>query len=128
MQQPEQTVILLIIDSLVREGLKLLLEGMQFSVIALSTYRDFKQYLSSEINKPALIILPPRLENGLSGFGLVSELQTRFSNTVPLIIFSSDNSLHPSLIANTNYLILPEQTDPKTLRKKIKEITRLKTT
>ena len=122
MQHTQQTVILMIEDLMVREGLKLLLEDMQLTVMPAGTPRELETILSSSTAIPALIIFPLMLNNGKPATEFVLELRDRFKICIPIILLGAESEMAKIHIKDIAFYVLPEQIKPKALRKKIKEI------
>lgn len=122
MDHAPQTVILLISDSLFREGLKLLLEDMHFSVSSSGSYLEIEKLLHTYTVTPALLIFPMILNNGKPAIEFVRELRDRFNSCIPVILLRTDNSVNHPKVTDSDLTVLPEQIKPKALRQKINEI------
>ena len=122
MDNEPQTVILLISDSLFREGLKLLLEDMHFSVSSSGSYLELEKLLHTYTVTPVLLIFPMILDNGKPAIEFVRELRDRFNNCIPVILLRTDNSVNHPKVTDPDLTVLPEQIKPKALRQKINEI------
>ena len=117
-----QTVMLLINDQQFREGLKLLLEDMHFSVFSSGSYLELEKILHTYTVAPALLIFPLILNNGKPSLGFVRELRDRFNSCIPAILLRTDITVHQLQMTDPNLTVLPEQIKPKALRQKINEI------
>lgn len=122
MQHTQQTVILMIEDLMVREGLKLLLEGLQLTVMSAGTQHDLEKVLSAHAATPALIIFPLILNNGKPATDFVMELRDRFKICIPAILLGVESGMVEIQPKDIALYVLPEQIKPKVLREKIKEI------
>jgi len=122
MDNEPQTVILLISDSLFREGLKLLLEDMHFSVSSSGSYLELEKLLHTYTVTPALLIFPMILNNGKPAIEFVRELRDRFNSCIPVILLRTDSSAKQPKVTDPDLTVLPEQVKPKALRQKINEI------
>ena len=128
MDQAPQTAILLISDSLFREGLKLLLEDMHFVVSSSGSYLEIEKLLYTFKVAPSLLIFPLILSNGKPAFEFVRKMRNRFESCIPIILLKPDNTVYQSQLTDTDLIVLPEQVRPKVLRQKINEITNTKQT
>lgn len=122
MDNEPQTVILLISDSLFREGLKLLLEDMHFSVSSSGSYLELEKLLHTCTVTPALLIFPMILNNGKPAIEFVREVRDRFNSCIPVILLRTENSVNQPQVTDSDLTVLPEQIKPKALRQKINEI------
>ena len=122
MQHTQQTVILMIEDSMVREGLKLLLEDMQLTVVSVGTPRELEKTLSAHTAIPALIVLPLILNSGKSATEIVCELRDRFKISIPAILLGSESELAEIQPKDFDLYVFPEQIKPNVLRNMINEI------
>ena len=122
MSHTQQTVILLIADPMFREGLKLLLEDMHFSVTPAGTYDELEKVLVTHVSAPALMIFPLKLNNGNPGIEYVRELRDRFNTCIPAILLSSENTMPQVKLTDAALLVLSEQTKANVFRHKITEI------
>lgn len=123
MHQATQSTILLLSDPLVCEGMRLMLEDMQFTVISANNPTELKNNIATHSTCPELLIFSLMLNNKPS-IELVRNLRHQFDAVIPAILLSGDNQTHPLLITDNNITVLPEQIKPQALRQRIIGITK----
>jgi CheY-like chemotaxis protein len=119
MQAQKQHVIVLDDDPQVLKGLVLLLEDMQFSVIAASNSHQLADAALDPAHCPALLVLPFELDDNTSGIDLVNRLRTGFQQHIPAILLSHKNGLSPDRFVNEEIVVLADHTTPRELRRTI---------
>jgi len=121
MTSSSKIAVLLFNDALIGNGLELLLNDMQLSVISAHTVDELNQQITSATEIPDLILCPLLLAENQPAIYVVRDLRKRFDRSIPAILLSEESTIIESLFTDKCLTILPEQIKPSLLREKINQ-------
>jgi len=122
MEQPGQAVIVMDTNPQVLKGLTLLLEGMQFTVIAVSHPDELHKITSSQSTCPTLLLLPFEIIQGKSGMDQVVRIRAAYQHSIPTILLSHENGFRPDHFIGEDIVVLSDRITPRDLRSNIAAI------
>lgn len=93
MVSQQNTIAIMDPDPQILQGLVLLLEDMQFAVIAASNAVDLEAVISDTSQQPCLIMLPHDLDNTASVLKLVRKIRISCHNNIPAILYTQEDCI-----------------------------------
>ncbi|MDH5516349.1 MAG: hypothetical protein OEY36_00845 [Gammaproteobacteria bacterium] len=121
MQNSQGTALLLISDAMVCEGMKLLLEDMNFCVISAKSYTSFDG-TKLALAIPVLIVISTTQDKDISAFDIIKNIRLDFNQQIPAIFLSYETQASTAADELSDILILPAQIKPGLLRQNISQL------
>jgi len=123
-----QTNILVIdVDVGILEAMRLQLESWGSQVEAFSNHFDSIKLITEQQYQPDLIIIDYRLENGIKGTDVISEILTQFKTLIPVIFISAEISPETiQEIKSAGFQLLHKPVRPAALRMTLQRQLKLK--
>lgn len=109
-------------DPLVQEGLKLLLQDMQYDVVVVRNYQALQQLLATNSDCPHLVIAPVVIEQGITGENLINELRLKYKFSIPAILLNDEHREDTALADYHDQIFFCDDLNPVNLRKIITNI------
>ena len=117
--KPRHHVVVIENDSLIQEGLRLLLLDLNCKANIVNSFNPWQTQIQALIGHPHLIIATTMSESRASVERLVDKIRAYFREDIPVILLAVDDEVAVLTIRPDNVIVLPGTLDPKGLRKVI---------